>query len=1024
MDSIQAQFIGAPCGSHGPYTFYKAFKFVDNGKTHILSLGEFFFLKILDEFPVCIGEIQLLWEEKGTNQLLASVRLYFQPRDTPGGLIDESAFGDDEMLAMADKLIITVEDLVARLMPQDTEWLYGRPFKCFYDLPSDQNVITDGSTELCTAFTSNNLSCVNFEDVEKEKKEYGVEDGRLVAPVVIMTYPKYCRYRAVLKRIESLTDAWLKNTLVMAIGGLTSLHRGMRIMFCREAFEYRDLEDFDFHLDHLAPNLKGRPRKRKLKKDDSDSNSYGSDQSSNASSTAQKAKSQRLQGRSDSRRDSRNGLTPTAAKGKVTEEERVFLKNLHKFMATRNSPIERLPSLGFKQIDLYAFYKAAKRLGGYNKICDNRLWKVLYDQLGGHASNTSAATCTRRHYERLILPYENHLRKLHRNKGKPVSGRGLPPPPVKDGGTNTLSVVNGQVNNKPSRKPSETEPEVEVEETKSKLDSTNCNNAQDQVVKEETADKNDIETDGGSGDNNHTTTSSVTNTGTETTPTPQHPHTHMAGQKVFKVEDMFDVDVKPTFLQRVPTLEVPVVRHRMATSIMSPIIQRKHIAHPHQAESPQHFAALPGTASMLKPPPFLTQLAGGGQQHPDHHQSPHKQHPSHQHHRQQSASSSRQHSHHSSSSHHHLNHHNNHQSGHSSRHHKSLSSSSSSSLLPSQKASTAHGKTSANNTLDSLKQISEHMLNYSLGEGYRQRVTDPHLLASLPSSQPLPVPPPAHSSYIKAMIPPEPLHHLHSMPQRTHREKRDKPDMLFPHPDQVLSKIHTQHQAFPGLPEPKRHKMNSSSSSTSLPSTSSSSSKDTNLDLSMPFRAVHSVSGSSSKDKRHKASSIQASGSNPNHSSSNEGPSGSSARMTGASPSAASSNSNFAEAQRMADAIQAQQSPNVMLQSALFGSQFTALPRPAKPSEAMPAFVSYHPAFVQALMSQGYPPTSAAAATSPLNMYPPQLSPNAHAQLLAYGEEIMRQKALSSMTGSMAPFLMGSLPGPFSQPPTKESPQK
>lgn len=79
------QFVGAPCGQHGPYTFYKAFKYMDCGKMKILSLGEFFFLKILKDIPVCIGEIQLLWEEKGTNQLLASVRLYFQPRDTPNG---------------------------------------------------------------------------------------------------------------------------------------------------------------------------------------------------------------------------------------------------------------------------------------------------------------------------------------------------------------------------------------------------------------------------------------------------------------------------------------------------------------------------------------------------------------------------------------------------------------------------------------------------------------------------------------------------------------------------------------------------------------------------------------------------------------------------------------------------------------------------------------------------------------------------------------------------------------------------
>ena len=92
------QFIGAPCGSHGPYTFYKAVKFQRDGKVNILKLGEFFFLKILEDFPLCIGEIQLLWEEKGTNQLLTSVRLYFQPQDAPGGPHEDFSFGDVSIL--------------------------------------------------------------------------------------------------------------------------------------------------------------------------------------------------------------------------------------------------------------------------------------------------------------------------------------------------------------------------------------------------------------------------------------------------------------------------------------------------------------------------------------------------------------------------------------------------------------------------------------------------------------------------------------------------------------------------------------------------------------------------------------------------------------------------------------------------------------------------------------------------------------------------------------------------------------
>ena len=80
------QFVGAPCGQHGPYTFYKAFKFSKEEKCRILSLGEFFFVKISEDAPVCVGELQLLWEDKNNDCLfMSSVRLYFLPEHTPEG---------------------------------------------------------------------------------------------------------------------------------------------------------------------------------------------------------------------------------------------------------------------------------------------------------------------------------------------------------------------------------------------------------------------------------------------------------------------------------------------------------------------------------------------------------------------------------------------------------------------------------------------------------------------------------------------------------------------------------------------------------------------------------------------------------------------------------------------------------------------------------------------------------------------------------------------------------------------------
>ncbi|XP_016148368.1 uncharacterized protein [Sinocyclocheilus grahami] len=90
----------------------------------------------------------------------------------------------------------------------------------------------------------------------------------------------------------------------------------------------------------------------------------------------------------------------------MTEES--FLKDLYLFMKQRDTPIERIPHLGFKQIDMFLMYKTVKELGGYQQVTAQQLWKKVYNMLGGNPRSTSAATCTRRHYEKLLLPYECH----------------------------------------------------------------------------------------------------------------------------------------------------------------------------------------------------------------------------------------------------------------------------------------------------------------------------------------------------------------------------------------------------------------------------------------------------------------------------------------------------------------------------------------------------------------------------------------------------------------------------------------
>lgn len=91
-------------------------------------------------------------------------------------------------------------------------------------------------------------------------------------------------------------------------------------------------------------------------------------------------------------------------------EEKAFVSSLHSFMKNRGTPIERIPHLGFKQINLWRIYKAVEKLGGYDSVTARRFWKKVYDELGGSPGSTSAATCTRRHYEKLVLPFERHVK--------------------------------------------------------------------------------------------------------------------------------------------------------------------------------------------------------------------------------------------------------------------------------------------------------------------------------------------------------------------------------------------------------------------------------------------------------------------------------------------------------------------------------------------------------------------------------------------------------------------------------------
>ncbi|GFR90468.1 AT-rich interactive domain-containing protein 5B-like [Elysia marginata] len=417
MEGVEFQFYGAPCLQHTNYVFYKAFKYKNQKRSKILAQGDFFFLKILQDIPLCIAEIELIWEDKASNQQLSSLRLYFRPEHTPDGRQDDT--GKDEMLALGERIVLRLDDLVP-LIQEDVKWAYGSDSPCSDsgnkaaskldgNDSSEGSQLNKGIKDACDESTQNG-SLVKEEkcDDKNELSQNGVTSG--AANVAVMNYARYCRYRALCRRLEGCESQWLHVAVVVAIGGYSSRRPGCRVMFCRDTFYQAEIDDWDCRMDHMLPVLKsrGKTKKNKISKKDSPQDSDSMEEMfANVVPT--------ISASSRPRRLTESGETND---DKVSTHEQAFLIGLHKFMHDAKMPIGRIPSLGFKQIDLYYFYKQADKLGGYDSITHKRMWKHLYDKLGGNSSNTSAATCTRKHYERLLLPYERHLRKLKNMKNK------------------------------------------------------------------------------------------------------------------------------------------------------------------------------------------------------------------------------------------------------------------------------------------------------------------------------------------------------------------------------------------------------------------------------------------------------------------------------------------------------------------------------------------------------------------------------------------------------------------------------
>uniref|UniRef100_T1KRQ1 BAH domain-containing protein n=1 Tax=Tetranychus urticae TaxID=32264 RepID=T1KRQ1_TETUR len=403
------------------YIFYSGFKYgVNKNVQKRIKVNQFFFVRISRHDDPCIGELVSIWKDKFRDTMLSSVRLYFLPEQTPDGR--QSNHGQHEVLAASEPVILRLNDLVSWIT-DEVDWVTG------LEVPYSSNKIDPPAFTLpflnlinkqitlgyhnCNPHHSTNHEIdndVKMNQVQLEQQSN--EEPENQSTIVVLSYPQYCRYRAVLKKMEenfkekeniSVNCKVTKSTLTLPTSLPTSpsnnqtlstsaivesdkckIYPNIRILFCRETFEHEGLLHHDLNCEHLAPKLKGRPRKRggssvtmnasaaktsshSSSSQDSDTSEENSKQDSSrvrlprkTSATTNKVKSHEVDCAFQGNRNNvtskyKSTTSPMSAKlaEKCLKSETEFMKQLNKFMKERNTPITRIPHLGFKKNEKY-----------------------------------------------------------------------------------------------------------------------------------------------------------------------------------------------------------------------------------------------------------------------------------------------------------------------------------------------------------------------------------------------------------------------------------------------------------------------------------------------------------------------------------------------------------------------------------------------------------------------------------------------------------------------------------------------
>lgn len=94
------------------------------------------------------------------------------------------------------------------------------------------------------------------------------------------------------------------------------------------------------------------------------------------------------------------------------EEKDRFVAQLYKYMDDRGTPLNKVPSIQNKDVDLYRLFRAVQKRGGYNRVTSQNQWKSIAIRLGFAPVTVSITNLVKQAFKKFLQPYGEFHRKL------------------------------------------------------------------------------------------------------------------------------------------------------------------------------------------------------------------------------------------------------------------------------------------------------------------------------------------------------------------------------------------------------------------------------------------------------------------------------------------------------------------------------------------------------------------------------------------------------------------------------------